>query len=103
MALCKRYYEVDGHGSNNPNGWDFKSMPVKLAQVGNYIQGTKFAVEKRADPTIVVYSRNGTSSLLKFQFFLLWVRYGNNWSTNAQGVTGFHSVQRDSGTHSRHF
>ena len=98
LALCKRYYEVDGHGSNNPNGWNFKSMPVKLAQVGDYIQGTKFAVEKRADPTIVVYSRNGTSG--KVSVFSSGSDAANNWSTNAQGVTGFHSVQRDGGSHS---
>jgi len=98
VALCKRYYEVDGHGSNNPNGWNFKSMPVKLAQVGNYIQGTKFAVEKRADPTIVIYSRNGTSG--KVSEFATGSDAANNWSTNAQGVTGFHAVVRDSGTHS---
>tara|TARA_R100001510_G_C7622660_1_gene183208 strand:- start:155 stop:1231 length:1077 start_codon:yes stop_codon:yes gene_type:complete len=97
VALCKRYYEVDGHGSNNPNGWNFKSMPVKLAQVGNYIQGTKFAVEKRADPTIVVYSRNGTSG--KVSVFATGSDAANNWSTNAQGVTGFHAVVRDGGTH----
>ena len=97
VALCKRYFEVDGTGSNNPNGWNFKSMPVKLAQVGNYIQGTKFAVEKRADPTVVIYSRNGTSG--KVSVFTTGSDASNNWSTNAQGVTGFHSVVRDGGTH----
>jgi len=98
LSLCQRYFEVHGTGSDNPGGWNFKGMPVKLAQVGNYIQGTKVAVEKRADPTIVVYSRNGTSG--KVSEFATGSDAANNWSTNAQGKTGFHAVVRDSGTHS---
>ena len=97
IQLCKRYFELHGTGSDNPNGWNFKSMPVKIGHVGNYIQGTKFEVEKRVDPTVVVYSRNGTSG--KVSIFTTGGDASNNWATNAQGKTGFHAVVRDGGTH----
>ena len=97
LYLCQRYFEVHGTGSNNPAGYNFKGMPVKIANTNQYVQGTKFSVEKRADPTVVIFSRNGTSG--KVSVFATGNDASNNWATNSQGVTGHHAVVRDSGTH----
>ena len=62
LLLCQRYYEKQGAGPDQTtSNFNFKSMPVKMANNTQYIQGHQFAVAKRADPTIVVYSRNATS------------------------------------------
>jgi len=98
LLLCQRYYEKQGAGPDQTTAnFNFKSMPVKMANNTTYIQGHQFAVAKRADPTIVVYSRNATSG--KVSAFATGSDEGNNWATNAQGQTGFHAVVRDGGTH----
>ena len=98
LLLCQRYYEKQGAGPDQTvANFNFKSMPVKMANTTQYIQGHQFAVAKRVDPTIVIYSRNATSG--KVSAFATGADEGNNWATNAQGQTGFHAVVRDGGTH----
>ena len=97
LYLCQRYFEVSGTSSDNPGGWAFKNMFVGVCHLGSYIQGQQFKVEKRADATIVVYSRSGTSG--KVSFFDTGSNEGNNHSTNVSGRVGFHAVVRDSGSY----
>jgi len=98
LARCQRYFEKQGAGPDETTSdFNFKSMPVKVGHVNNYVQGSQFAVAKRADPTVVIYSRNVNSG--KVSAFATGSDEGNNWSTNAQGKTGFHAVTRDAGTH----
>ena len=96
LYLCQRYFEVSGTGSNNPGGWNFKNMFVGISQNTGYVQGQQFLVEKRADATVVIYSRNGTSG--KVSAFNTGSDEGNNHAINAGGKLGFHAVARDSGT-----
>ena len=96
LRLCQRYFEVSGTGSDNPAGYNFKSMFVGVAHNSGYIPGQQFSVEKRADATVVIFSRNGTSG--KVSSFNTGSDEGNNHAINAGGVTGFHAVQRDGGT-----
>tara|TARA_R100001591_G_scaffold85281_1_gene91650 strand:+ start:174 stop:1271 length:1098 start_codon:yes stop_codon:yes gene_type:complete len=97
LRLCQRYFEVSGTGSDNPAGYNFKSMFVGVCHNTGYIPGQQFSVEKRADATVVIFSRNGTSG--KVSSFNTGSDEGNNHAINAGGVTGFHAVQRDGGTY----
>ena len=96
LYLCQRYFEVSGTGSDNPGGWNFKNMFVGVSHNTGYVQGQQFSVEKRADATVVIYSRNGTSG--KVSAFNTGSDEGNNHAINAGGKLGFHAVQRDGGT-----
>ena len=58
LALCQRYYEQSS-GLTGVGG-----TPLLVAVLTSVVQGFAFTVPKRAAPTVVLYSRNGTSGKL---------------------------------------
>ena len=97
LYLCQRYFEVSGTGSDNPAGWNFGGMSTEVSHNTSYLPGQQFAVEKRANPTVVIYSRNGNSG--KVSAFNTGSDEGNGHAINAVKKTGFHAVQRDGGSY----
>lgn len=89
LARCQRYYEKKGQPST-ATAWTFYEMSAVIATTTSYVQGDKFKVEKRADPTLVFYSRNGTSG--KISSFNSGADVTGSWAQNARGATGFHAV-----------
>ena len=61
------------------------------------IAGQQFKVEKRADATVTLFSRGGTSG--KVSAFDTGSDEGNSHAPNVTGSVGFHAVQRDTGTY----
>ena len=96
LYLCQRYFEVSGTGSDNPAGYHFKNMFVGISQLDAYVQGQQFKVEKRADATVTLFSRGGTSG--KVSAFDTGSDEGNSHAPNVTGTVGFHAVQRDAGS-----
>ena len=96
LYLCQRYFEVSGTGSDNPAGYHFKNMFVGISQLDAYVQGQQFKVEKRADATVTLFSRAGTSG--KVSAFDTGSDEANNHAPNVTGTVGFHAVQRDAGS-----
>ena len=97
LYLCQRYFEVSGTGSDNPAGYHFKNMFVGISQLDAYVQGQQFKVEKRADATVTLFSRAGTSG--KVSAFDTGSDVANNHAPNVTGSVGFHAVQRNTGTY----
>ena len=93
LLRCQRYYEKKGQPSTSTT-WAFNEMSVVIANTTEYVQGDKFNVEKRGDPTITIYSRNGTSG--KISAFATGSDVTGTFATNARGATGFHAVQASS-------
>jgi hypothetical protein len=89
LLRCQRYFEKKGQSSTS-TAWAFYEMNAVMAQSTNYVQGDKFKVEKRTDPTLVFYSRNGTSG--KISLFNNGADATGSWTQNAKGATGFHAV-----------
>jgi hypothetical protein len=54
LLLCQRYYEQTTALTG------FQHTVVSVAVASAFVQGTKFMVQKRIAPTVVLYSRNGT-------------------------------------------
>ena len=96
LYLCQRYFEVSGTSSDNPAGYHFKNMFVGISQHAQYVQGQQFKVEKRADATVTLFSRAGTSG--KVSAFDTGSDEANNHAPNVTGTVGFHAVQRDAGS-----
>ena len=97
LYLCQRYFEVSGTGSDNPAGYHFKNMFVGISQLDAYVQGQQFKVEKRADATVTLFSRAGTSG--KVSAFDTGSDVANSHAPNVTGSIGFHAVQRNTGTY----
>jgi len=97
LFRCQRYYVSagKGHGEN----YGFKNMPVKIAHTNSYIQGTHHPLEMRADPTVVIYSRNSTAN--KVSVFLTGADAPDTWTINSGGRLGFHAVNRNANTHTQ--
>jgi len=93
LTRCQRYFEKKGQPSTSTT-WAFNEMSVVIAHTTEYVQGDKFNVEKRGDPTITIYSRNGTSG--KISAFATGSDVTGTFATNARGATGFHAVQASS-------
>ena len=89
LARCWRYYEKRGQPAT-ATAWAYNEMSVVIANATNYVQGDKYKVEKRADPTLAFYSRNGTSG--KISAFANGADVTGSWAQNAKGATGFHAV-----------
>jgi len=98
LLLCQRYFEMLGRNPDSDT-FSFANMPTKIAQQGSYVQGHGYRVLKRAVPTVVIFSRNGTSG--KVSVFATGSDASNNWSINSGGYVGFHAAVRDTGTHTQ--
>ena len=98
LSLCQRYFEMLGRNPDSDT-FSFANMPTKIAQQGSYVQGHGYRVLKRAVPTVVIFSRNGTSG--KVSVFATGSDASNNWSINSGGYVGFHAAVRDTGTHTQ--
>ena len=72
-------------------------MFVGISQLDAYVQGQQFKVEKRADATVTLFSRAGTSG--KVSAFDTGSDVANNHAPNVTGSVGFHAVQRNTGTY----
>jgi len=71
-------------------------MPSKSVIAATALDGAAFRTTMRTDPTVVLYSRNGTSG--KVSSVNTGSDEGNNWTISAAGTHGFHIVQRDAGS-----